>query len=290
MQKITKFFVRLVQNILPDAYILAVLLTFVVFGAGVVVMGKSPFDMISLWGNGYPSLFVFAMQMVLVLLTGYVLALTPVMEKVVDKLVAIPKTPKSAMGLTAIVGLVSCYFNWGFGMVIGAIVAKAMGRKIKGIHFPLLVAASYGGELVRGPSSSIPLVSATPGNFMTELGIDIVPVTETLYSPWNIILTILIAAALFTYYCTVKAPDDEIIEYKEPLEEAVIAKKEKSAMTFAERLENTYILNILIALFPLTSDAIPPGCSQSDYGDKRNNCPVSIIRGDIKHDGRIRYG
>lgn len=252
MQKITKFFVRLVQNILPDAYILAVLLTFVVFGAGVVVMGKSPFDMISLWGNGYPSLFVFAMQMVLVLLTGYVLALTPVMEKVVDKLVAIPKTPKSAMGLTAIVGLVSCYFNWGFGMVIGAIVAKAMGRKIKGIHFPLLVAASYGGELVRGPSSSIPLVSATPGNFMTELGIDIVPVTETLYSPWNIILTILIAAALFTYYCTVKAPDDEIIEYKEPLEEAVIAKKEKSAMTFAERLENTYILNILIALFPLT--------------------------------------
>ena len=251
METITRFCLKMVQKYLPGAFLLAIFLTFVTFISGMVITGKSASAMVNYWGKGYSSLFTFGMQMVLVLLTGYVLALTPVAKKILDKVTDIPKSPKQALGLTALVSLISCYINWGFGLVIGAILAKEMGKKVKGLHFPLLVAAAYGGEIVRGPSSSIPLVAATPGNFMVKLGVPLIPVTETLYSSWNIILSLAIAAALFFVYFHMKAPDGVMVEYVDK-EVTKAAPKEKKDMTPAEKLENSYLINFLFGLLPLS--------------------------------------
>lgn len=251
MEAITRFCLKMVQKYLPGAFLLAIFLTFVTFIAGIVITGKSVSAMVNYWGNGYSSLFTFGMQMVLVLLTGYVLALTPVAKKILDKVTDIPKSPKQALGLTALVSLISCYLNWGFGLVIGAILAKEMGKKVKGLHFPLLVAAAYGGEIVRGPSSSIPLVAATPGNFMVKLGVPLIPVTETLYSSWNILLSLAIAAALFLVYFHMKAPDGVMVEYVDK-EVPKAAPKEKKDMTPAEKLEHSYLINLLFGLLPLS--------------------------------------
>lgn len=251
MDAITRICLKVVQKYLPGAFLLAIFLTFVTFLSGIFVTGKSVADMINYWGKGYSSLFTFGMQMVLVLLTGYVLALTTVAKNILDKVTDIPKTPKQALGLTALVSLISCYLNWGFGLVIGAILAKEMGKKVKGLHFPLLVAAAYGGEIVRGPSSSIPLVAATPGNFMVKLGVPLIPVTETLYSSWNILLTITIAAALFFVYFNMKAPDGVMVEYVDK-EAPKAAPKEKKDMTPAEKLEHSYLVNLLFGLLPLS--------------------------------------
>ncbi len=108
MKAVTKFCLRMVQNYLPDAFILAILLTFVVFCGGMFLMNKSALQMIEYWGRGYSSMFVFGMQMVLVLLTGYVLALTPLAKKILNKVTGIPKTPQQALGLTAL-GIWACY-------------------------------------------------------------------------------------------------------------------------------------------------------------------------------------
>ena len=251
MDAITRICLKVVQKYLPGAFLLAIFLTFVTFLSGIFVTGKSVADMINYWGKGYSSLFTFGMQMVLVLLTGYVLALTTVAKNILDKVTDIPKTPKQALGLTALVSLISCYLNWGFGLVIGAILAKEMGKKVKGLHFPLLVAAAYGGEIVRGPSSSIPLVAATPGNFMVKLGVPLIPVTETLYSSWNILLTIVIAAALFFVYFNMKAPEGVMVEYVDK-EAPKAAPKEKKDMTPAEKLEHSYLVNLLFGLLPLS--------------------------------------
>ena len=251
MEAITRFCLKMVQKYLPGAFLLAIFLTFVTFIAGIVITGKSASAMVNYWGKGYSSLFTFGMQMVLVLLTGYVLALTPVAKNILDKVTDIPKSPKQALGLTALVSLISCYLNWGFGLVIGAILAKEMGKKVKGLHFPLLVAAAYGGEIVRGPSSSIPLVAATPGNFMVKLGVPLIPVTETLYSSWNILLSLAIAAALFLVYFHMKAPDGVMVEYVDK-EVPKAAPKEKKDMTPAEKLEHSYLINLLFGLLPLS--------------------------------------
>ncbi|ARS52338.1 short-chain fatty acid transporter [Kushneria konosiri] len=206
MEAITRVSVRVVQRYLPSAFVLAVMLTAIVVMLGMGITRQSPIEMVTYWGDGFSELFKFGMQMTLVLLTGYVLALTPVVQTALSGLTRRAGSPRQAILLTIVVSFVCYYLNWGFGMVAGAILAREMGQRVAGIHFPLLVAAAYGGELVRGPSSSIPLVIATPGHFMED-AIGIVPVSQTLYSGWNIALTLLLLALLLAFFARQKQPE-----------------------------------------------------------------------------------
>lgn len=253
MDKITNFTVRVMQRYLPDALILAVFLTAIVFVLGIFVADKSPIDMANYWGKGFSSLFTFGMQMALVLLTGYALALTPIARKILNFLTNIPNNPKQALALVSVISFIACYINWGFGFVVGAILAKEMGKKMKGLHFPMVVAAAYGAEVVRGPSSSIPLVVATPGHFLEEK-IGLIPVTETLYSGWNIVLSLVILIALVLLYISMTPKKENIIEYQADENEEVeygAINKIKKEMTFSERLEHSYLVNLLLAAMPV---------------------------------------
>ena len=243
---------RVVQRYLPDAFVLAILLTFLVVLAALGLTDSTPVDVVNYWGEGFSKLFVFGMQMVLVLLTGFVLALSPVVEKMLDKLTDIPNTPNQAYALTAVISFICCYLNWGLGLVVGALVAREMGKKVKGLHFPLVVAAAYSAEIVRGPSSSIPVVMATPDHFMYE-EFGIIPVTETLYSWWNIVVTLLIFAAIVAFYAFIKVPQDQVVGFVETVDEKALEVDEpdKSEMSVAERLDNSRVLLILLALLPL---------------------------------------
>lgn len=243
---------RVVQRYLPDAFVLAILLTFLVVLAALGLTDSTPVDVVNYWGEGFSKLFVFGMQMALVLLTGFVLALSPVVEKMLDKLTDIPNTANQAYALTAVISFICCYLNWGLGLVVGALVAREMGKKVKGLHFPLVVAAAYSAEIVRGPSSSIPVVMATPDHFMYE-EFGIIPVTETLYSWWNIVVTLLIFAAIVAFYAFIKVPQAQVVGFVETVDEKALEVDEpdKSEMSFAERLDNSRVLLILLALLPL---------------------------------------
>ena len=251
MQAITNFTVKVVQKYLPDAFILAIGLTFITLGMGIFIADKSPIQMVNFWGKGFSSLFTFAMQMALVLLTGYSLALSPVVKRLLDRITDLPKTPRQALMVTALVSIVGCYFSWAFGLVIGAILAKEMGRKMPGLHFPLVVAAAYGGEIIRGPSSSIPLVVATPGNFMEKTIGHLIPVSETLYSSWNIGLSLAIVAALVMLYATVSVHKDDIVEFRTASEgTAEVKTKPLAEMSFSERIEQKRWVNFALAILP----------------------------------------
>ncbi|WP_319531280.1 TIGR00366 family protein [uncultured Cohaesibacter sp.] len=246
MEAITNFSVRVVQRYLPSAYVLALILTAVVFVLGMVTTGQSPLDMAGFWGDGFSTLFKFGMQMTLVLMTGYVLAMTPIMQKVFTGLTGLAGNWRQALIITIVTSFICYYLNWGFGMVAGAILAREMGRRVT-VHFPLIVAAAYGGELVRGPSSSIPLVIATPKHFMEE-AIGIVPVTETLYAPWNIILTIVLLVLLITFFMFQKQP--EHIEQLKIADDDVEGKAEldRASMTPSDRIENSRLPTLFLGL------------------------------------------
>ncbi|NRB56952.1 MAG: short-chain fatty acid transporter [Salinicola sp.] len=244
MQAVTQFSVRVVQRYLPSAFVLAVILTAIVFVLGIVLGERTPLDMAQYWGEGFSSLFKFGMQMVLVLLTGYVLALTPVMQRLLGALTRQASTPRQALAITIVVSFVCYYLNWGFGMVAGAILAREMGRRVA-VHFPLIVAAAYGGELVRGPSTSIPLVIATPGHFMED-AIGIVPVSETLYASWNIALTLALLALLVAFFMLQKQPDQIVrLEAADPAEEAPAQRGDGS---FSDWLEHSRLPTLFLGL------------------------------------------
>lgn len=246
MEAVTRFSVRIVQRYLPSAFVLAVILTAIVFVLGMTLGGQSPIAMAGYWGDGFSSLFKFGMQMVLVLLTGYVLALTPVMQQLLSGLTRQASTPRQALVLTIVVSFVCYYLNWGFGMVAGAILAREMGRRVA-IHFPLLVAAAYGGELVRGPSSSIPLVIATPGHFMED-AIGIVPVSETLYSSWNILLTLALLGLLVLFFLLQKQPDKVVRLETSDADDKETESDARHDGSFSDRIENSRLPTLFMGL------------------------------------------
>ncbi|OCX66229.1 serine--pyruvate aminotransferase [Thioclava sp. SK-1] len=248
MEAITNFSVRIVQRYLPSAFVLALILTAIVFVLGIVIGGQGPMQMAGYWGDGFANLFKFGMQMTLVLLTGYVLAMTPPVQAMLSGLTRMAHGPRQAIVLTIVTSFVCYYLNWGFGMVAGAILAREMGRRVA-VHFPLLVAAAYGGELVRGPSSSIPLVIATPGNFMED-SIGIVPVSETLYSWWNISLTLALLALLVGFFMMQKQPA-QIHQLRADDEDAPVAPLDRVRMTPSDKIEHSRIPTLFLGLLSL---------------------------------------
>ncbi len=256
LHAMTNFFVRLVRKYLPQPFTLAVMLSIVVYIMGMLIMKKSAHEMNQYWAKGFFSLYVFTMQMVLVLVTGHALASSPAVQKLLKALASIPKSPRRAVLFIAFVGCIASYINWAFGLIAGALIARELAKNNvgKGLHYPLLVAAAYGGNVIRGPSSSIPLVIATPGHFLEEL-MGIVPVTETLYSSWNLIITAILIFAIPTIFYLMYPRKNEPIMEIDPkvLTEEHKGKEEgkeegKEAIdTPAKKMDNSIILTILVA-------------------------------------------
>src|SRR5690625_1143305 len=86
MKALTNFFDRIVQRFLPDAFLFAVILTLIVYVMGVIFTDSSPLQMISHWGGGFWDLLDFAMQMALIVTTGYILANTSIVRRILTKI------------------------------------------------------------------------------------------------------------------------------------------------------------------------------------------------------------
>jgi short-chain fatty acids transporter len=186
-----------VQKWLPDPFLFAILLTFIALIMGMVFAGKSAEQMVRHWYSGFWNLLSFAMQMVLILVTGYVLAHAPFIRPALDRIADLPKTGAQGVVLVTALSLVFAWINWGFGLVVGAIMAVEVGKRAhaKGIpvHYPVLCTAGYAGLGVSwhwGPSGSAPLLSATKGHIFEKL-IGVVPTADTIFSSYAMWLAIL---------------------------------------------------------------------------------------------------
>lgn len=178
-----------IQNYLPEPLVIVVLLTFLVFAAGLLSGGGTPVEMIGYFGDGFWGLLTFAMQMALVLVTGFILASTPFFSRVLGALARRAKTPARAIVMVTLVALLASWVNWGFGLVIGAFFAKCLAREVPEVDYRVLIASGYSGFLIwhAGLSGSVPLTAATPGNFL-EGDIGLIPAAETIFAPFNLIL------------------------------------------------------------------------------------------------------
>ena len=134
-RKIINSCVKIVQKYLPEPFIFAILLTIVAFVIAIPICHQTPLEAIEHWGNGVWSLLSFAMQMALVLVCGSTLAEAPAVKRSISLLASIPKTPTAAIAIVSIVSAISCWINWGFGLIVGAIFAKEIARKLRGIYY-----------------------------------------------------------------------------------------------------------------------------------------------------------
>lgn len=262
VKKISRFFVLLVKKFLPDPFIFAVILTFIVFLMGIFIAGNTPGQMIIHWGGGFWNLLGFAMQMSLVLITGHVLANSSFFKKVLVAIAKKPKGPAQAIALTTFISAIACWINWGFGLVIGALLAKEMARQVEDVDYPLLIASAYSGFIVwhAGLSGSVPLTVATAGNFSEEMIGGLIPISETIFSPLNMVLSLVVIVTIplvnkfmLPDKSNRKIVDPHLLDAGEGVENSTFeaASSEDSTVYFADKIENSSIISWIIGLMGL---------------------------------------
>ena len=255
--------VALISRFLPDAYILVLLLTVILFVVAVPVTGIAPAEGITVadrlvnlvydgWYGGFWNLLGFGMQMVLIVVTGTMFANTEPVHRIIVKIASIPKTPRQALLLVSAVGMVAYFLQWGAALIVCAVLAQEVAKQVKGIHYPLLVAAAYVGNAfcLVGISGTIALNVAGGWTFDGVWSTTGIPFRETVFAPYNLFIY-LVGAIVLCLLITAMHPSPEKTKTVDPAifaEETVEKQyRPRSEMTPAEKLETSVLLNGLIA-------------------------------------------
>ena len=198
VQKFGEAIADRVERWMPSPFVFAILLTYVAAIAAFISEGSSPAEVALAWYGGFWNLLTFAMQMVIILVTGTVVAYHPSVRGGIQRLVQLPSNGRQAVVLVGIGSMLVGWISWGLGLIFGAILAREMGKAAHragmAVHYPLLAVAGYLGMSLTwgwGLSSSAGLLQATDDNiFMVQGIIDrVVPATEWVFHPYPLILT-----------------------------------------------------------------------------------------------------
>lgn len=264
MPRIAGFFVRFFEYAIPDPYIFAVGLTLV---TAILAFAFAPHngtaEVLAAWYNGIfePGNLGFALQMILILVTGYALANSAPVARALEWLAARPRTTKDAVSLTFVVSAIACWLNWGFGLVVAGLLARAIARRMR-IDFGWLVAAAYSGFLIwaSGISSSIALAQATPGNTLNivqQITGHSLPIGTTIFTAFNLIPCAVLLVVLPFVFRALEPADavtgnvGALDAEGAPASSMTLREPQHDAAphgTLASALENAWILNAIFAV------------------------------------------
>jgi len=286
LQRLSKFFVALLQRYLPDPFIFAIILTLVVFVLVMPSTGQSPIQVVDAWAGGFWKLLTFSMQMAMVVVTGHAMASAPAFKSKLAVLASIAKTPNQAILLVTFISAIACWINWGFGLVVGAIFAREIASRVRGVDYRLLIASAYSGFLFwhAGLSGSIPLALASGTNLSAVTNGAVtspISTSETIFSTMNLtILAVMLITIPILNRLMHPVGKDIITIDAQLLKEQVVLQEtgqdkqskgknfqgkelqaealnnqeseSKEKMTPAERLENSRILSLLLGAMGFT--------------------------------------
>ncbi|MCO6512557.1 MAG: short-chain fatty acid transporter [Aridibacter famidurans] len=252
-------FVDAFKRFMPDSFVFAILLTLICAVLAAATVGAGPMSIISGWYKGFWSLLEFGMQMVLILATGFAIALSTPVGKFIDRLTRYISTPAKVYVFVVVAGYFFTYISWGW-LVVTAVLARKLAERVGGIDYRYLVACVYlsGGGWVTGLSSSIPLVLNTDGNFLIEAGIlsGKVPTSLTLGSPLNLAMIAFYVAVPPLLMYLLRPGEESSVEMKDlrakgEQEEARTIAEEAQDLNLpywavSDALNNSRILSLII--------------------------------------------
>ena len=232
------------KRILPHPFTLAILLTVLTFGLAFFLTKPTETSSLSytyelmvnweagLWDSSTGGLY-FAFQMMLMLVLGHCLALTHPIKLIIDKLLTIcTDTPKSAL-VIAFTSILMGLFNWGLGLIVGAILARRIGEKFaennQPLNYGLIGALGYLALLVwhGGLSGSAPTKIMEEGYLQSMANASstinfsamptAVPFESTIGSAMNITISIIVLLLfpLVAYFIAKKSKVSYIPKFEE---------------------------------------------------------------------------
>ncbi|MBP2656713.1 MAG: hypothetical protein H6Q73_4282 [Firmicutes bacterium] len=252
INRVLMFFVNLMQKYLPDPFTIVWVITLFVGAMAVFITHTSPMAVVEYWGKGFFDILAFAMQMSLVLITGYALASAKVVRRLLQKIVLIPRTPKQTILFIGLVSMGLYYLNWGLGLIAGGFLAREAAKQHTDTDFRVLVTAVFSGIIIThgGLSASVPLVINTKGHFL-EGQIGLVPLTQTIFHPQALFITITLAIVI-PIVCVLMLPKKEDIVIADPTlfeDETLLETAASTAeLQLADKMDNSRFLNYSLGL------------------------------------------
>lgn len=240
------------ENIMPDPFVLSIMITLLVILASLAFAPQGEFpNILSSWFTGTFGILAFALQMILILATGFAIADAGPVQRGLRALAAMVETPaKAALLIFPVVG-VAAWLNWGLGLVVGALLAREIAKRTR-IDFAWLVAGSYSAWSIcnSGLSSSIALSQASHGNilnFVEKATGHVVPLGQTIFAPFVIIPTVLVVTVMMMIFIRIHpASADTVIFASQEMATANPHAKSTDMNSFAARAERSVLGTLLL--------------------------------------------
>ena len=204
----TEKFIKLSKSILPAPFTIAILLTGLTFLLALMLTNNSGkelyiINVLEYWEKGLwdGPLLIFAIQMMLMLVLGHVLALSSTVNSLIEKVTVYCNSTANAAALVTFFTLLVSLFNWGLGLIFGAIFSRKVGENalknnIK-INYHIVGAAGYSGLMIwhGGISGSAPIKIAEENHFLANK-MGVISQTETIFSNMNITISVILLIIL----------------------------------------------------------------------------------------------
>ncbi len=236
----------------PDPLVFALLGIVIVFIVG-LLLHQSPAKLAIQGGKNFWALVPFTMQMVMIIIGGYVVASTPVVYRVIRRLAEIPKTPRGAVAMVALFSMLTSLISWGLSLIFSGLFVRELAPRVKGLDYRAAGAAAYlglGAVWAMGLSSSAAMLMATksaiPPSLFAISGV--IPLTQTLFL-WPSLATTAILLVLSVVIAWLSTPSPENARTAESygIEYQPIRTSLEPQTKPGEWLEYSPLLNILVA-------------------------------------------
>ncbi len=261
LRRLASIFTFVMRHYLPDAYLFAILLTFLAAILALIFTDASYIKMAVAWGNGVYGIIAFAMQMILILLTGHALALTPAINRILNWIAQLGKTPvKGGMVVVFVAGVCS-WINWGFGLVVGGLLALEVAKRTREADYPYLIGAAYSGFVCwhQGLSGSIPLVIATSKhaqNFVEKITGTITPITQSVFPAFNLLPAAIIVFTLPVLFAYIYPKKEDIVclsnERCAQLTTETAKVERPKEPTLSDKINHSYAINMIFGAMGLS--------------------------------------
>src|ERR1700686_2383780 len=236
----------------PDPLVFALLGVVVVFIVG-LLLHQSPAKLAIQGGKSFWTLVPFTMQMVMIIVGGYVVASTPLVYRAIRALAGIPKTPRQAVALVALFSMLTSLISWGLSLIFSGLFVRELAHRVKGMDYRAAGAAAYlglGAVWAMGLSSSAAMLMATKSSMPPSLFniSGLIPLTQTLFLWENIATTgMLIALSVLIAYLSTPSPENARTAESYGIEYQPINSSLENRSKPGEWLEYSPVLTILVA-------------------------------------------
>ena len=203
-------FTAFAERYLPDAFVFALVATALIVGAAMLTSQATPLQVLTMWGDGFWDLIPFTLQMSLVIITGYVLATSRPMYRVIAALASVPSSPRAAVAWVAFFAMASSWLNWGFSLIFSAMLAKETARRHARVDYRAVAAAAFlglGSVWAQGLSGSAALQMATASAMSKEvrdivagggrLPGGVIPLSSTIFL-WQSLVSVVVEIVIVT--------------------------------------------------------------------------------------------